>query len=175
MRKFLTIILALALVMSLCAVPAFAANETSGQTDLTFTYTAPEPTYTVTIPASLDLAFGDNYLDITVSDTANLGGSAIAVTFEGTQDFDYVAPLGRPAYYTHLWLDGEDNGNYVQYDLYDAFMNQIDNPSRSGISLAEFGEPGTQAIKIVVPEDQPDAMTQDASYSGYITFGIQVI
>ena len=53
MKKVLAILLAVALMASL-AVPAFAANTTGGDADIT---TSVAPTYTVTIPADVNVAF----------------------------------------------------------------------------------------------------------------------
>ena len=53
MRKVLAILLAAALMASL-SVPAFAANTTGGDADIT---TSIAPTYTVTIPADVSVQF----------------------------------------------------------------------------------------------------------------------
>lgn len=55
MKKFLSLVLAVVLSLSL-SVPAFAANEDSFQTDITYTVQEPETcTYTLEIPRSLPL------------------------------------------------------------------------------------------------------------------------
>ena len=53
MRKLFAVILAVALLMSL-SVTAFAANTTGGKADIT---TSIDPTYTVTIPADVNVQF----------------------------------------------------------------------------------------------------------------------
>ena len=53
MKKLFAIILAVALLMGL-SVTAFAANTTGGDADIT---TSIDPTYTVTIPADVNVAF----------------------------------------------------------------------------------------------------------------------
>ena len=53
MKKIFTLILAIALMASL-SVTAFAANTTGGDADIT---TSIAPTYTVTIPADVNVAF----------------------------------------------------------------------------------------------------------------------
>ena len=53
MKKIFTLILAIALMASL-SVTAFAANTTGGDADIT---TSIDPTYTVTIPADVNVAF----------------------------------------------------------------------------------------------------------------------
>ena len=59
MKKLFTVILAVALVMSL-SVTAFAANTTEGKADIT---TIINPTYTVTIPANTTVAFNATETD----------------------------------------------------------------------------------------------------------------
>jgi RAB protein geranylgeranyltransferase component A len=51
MKKVFAVILTVALLMSLC-VTAFAANTTGGSTEVSFNV---DPTYTVTIPATVEL------------------------------------------------------------------------------------------------------------------------
>ena len=53
MKKVFAVVLAIALLMSL-SVTAFAANTTGGEADIT---TSIAPTYTVTIPADVNVAF----------------------------------------------------------------------------------------------------------------------
>ena len=53
MKKVFAVILTVALLMSL-SVPAFAANTTGGEADIT---TSIAPTYTVTIPADVNVDF----------------------------------------------------------------------------------------------------------------------
>ncbi|MCL1982341.1 MAG: hypothetical protein FWG53_04515, partial [Clostridiales bacterium] len=172
MKKALTIILALALVMSL-SVPVFAANPTDSRTDLSFILETAQPTYTVTIPGSLKLEIGDNVLPITVSDAVNLGGNNVVVTFEGTQ---YGTPVVKYA----LMLQFNDSiTNAVYYKIFD--MNDIDLqhgdgytvPVAPGIALASFAGNGSAKIRINVP-DQTGWAYPNVLYTGYITFGIKL-
>ena len=59
MKKIFTLILAIALMASL-SVTAFAANTTGGNADIT---TSIDPTYTVTIPADVNVAFNATETD----------------------------------------------------------------------------------------------------------------
>ena len=134
MKKFITIILALALVMSL-SVPVFAApNQTEAQTNLSFAYEAVEPVYTVTIPGTLSLGFGDNYLPIEVSDTANLNNKSVAITFEGTQteaDFPqfaythYALILVNPNKNIPVLYSTLDHDDFITYRLFDEFGDRF--------------------------------------------------
>ena len=71
MKKILAIILA-ALMIAACSVTAFAADTT------TVTYEV-QPTYTVSIPASVTLSDADVTADITASDVVIENGSQITV------------------------------------------------------------------------------------------------
>ena len=178
MKKFLTLILALALVMSL-SVPVFAAgdsynqNDTGGQTDLTFTYDPASPTYTVTIPGSLTLAIGDNNLPIAVSDTDNLGGKKVTVTFEETQDYS----MAIPGYFLNLATVVDLIGYTITYKLFDADNHDVTydysgyNSVLEGTVLAEFTTDGTKNIKINIPSSAYTVGT----YTGYIVFGIYLV
>ena len=59
MKKLFAVILAVALVMGL-SVTAFAANSAGGNADIT---TSIDPTYTVTIPADVNVAFNATETD----------------------------------------------------------------------------------------------------------------
>ena len=59
MKKVFAIVLTFALLFSL-SVPAFAANTTGGKADIT---TSISPTYTVTIPADVNVAFNATETD----------------------------------------------------------------------------------------------------------------
>ena len=176
MKKFLIIILALALVMSL-SVPAFAENETSGQTNLTFTYSSASPTYTVTIPATLTLTVGDNLLPITVSDTADLEGKEVIVTFDSTQQ-------NKSAYSDAViqHMGGGSNNYFVEYDVYDSNNSKISDthPSEFVViinkdaELAKFAVDGTKNIKLVLHNKLDDGrpIPVGIAFTGYIRFGI---
>jgi len=168
MKKFTVAIIALALVMSL-SVPAFAANQTSAQTELSFTYVPVEPSYTVTIPGSLPLVFGDNYLPITVSDTGNLSGRAVTVTFEGTQHQSD----------SHYWmyLRPDVPGDSPHYELYNAddvqILSTAANPS--GHILAQFTVDGIKQIKILFSYNEIKYMEPGVTYTGQLIFGIKLV
>ena len=101
MKKFMTLILVLALVMSLSApVLAYQAGD-NPKTDVTFTYTVAEPKYTVEIPAKIELVL-DQWLElpVTVSGgaTETLNGRKIVITLEDaiTGDVKSFFPDGEP-------------------------------------------------------------------------------
>ena len=170
MKKTLTIILAMALVMGL-SVPVFAANETSGKTDLTFTYAA-VPSYTVSIPATLTLELGDTNLPITLSDAENLDGKSVVITFEGTQQSadgnQFVTILAPP--------QGVEDGLF--YGILNVNGQQIGGGSKvisPGLHLVALDAEGTANIKINIPETSVPNIVSGANYTGYITFGISLV
>ena len=175
MKKFLTIILALALVMSL-SVPVFATNPTSGQTDLSFIYVN-EPVYTVAIPPALALELGNNYLPITVSDVQYLGDKTITVTFEGTQRRSN--PGNEPARY-YLQLSYQNISNSFLYDLFDSMDIEAEGffvTVQQGRWLADFQSNGTKTIRLFIDPDviNGSILTPNVPYTGYIIFGIKLV
>jgi len=176
MKKFTTILLALMLVMGM-SVPAFAENETAKQTDLSFMLPPSAPVYTVTIPGSLVLEAGDNYLPIEVSDTANFSGKSVVVTFEGTQY------LVAGNYWTIL---GEPDGSGISYILKDSDNNLLPSWRPTNFSdsiyaplnhstLATFNGNGTKYINLELKEYELEEVIPDVEYTGYIRFGIKLV
>ena len=176
MKKFLTLFLAVALVMSL-SVPAFAADydetDSSAQTD--FSLTIAGPTYTITIPATMNLSVGNNYLPITVSDMDNFSGEKIVVTAKETQ----------AEYSTHfmfyLWPNGTEPGN-DEYIIYTVINSASAGLARivkdTQFKVAEFTANGTNNVQIIVegyvgnPPGTP--IPTGVPYTGWIVFGISV-
>ena len=177
MKKFLIFTLALALLMSL-SVPVFATEydetDTGGQTNLTFT-AAPEPTYTVTIPASLTLSIGDNPLAFEVSDSANLGGQEVVITFEKTQF--YIS--GDT--FANAQIDG--TGVSIYYDLYDmngtkvSYLDFGSNVIDLNTQLAAFDTDGTENIKLVLHSTVIGGapIPVGMAFTGFIVFGIALV
>ena len=80
MKKLLAIIV-VALMIAACSVTAFAADTT------TVTYEV-QPTYTVSIPASVTLSDADVTADITASDVVIENGSQITVKLTAASNTD---------------------------------------------------------------------------------------
>ena len=177
MKKFITITLALALVFTLF-VPALAANETEAQTNLSFTYSVSEPTYTVTIPGELQLNIEYTDMFIEVSDVDNLGDKSIYVTFEGTQ-------FERSEEFYALYLDTDVNTpqRYLAYELYDVWGGHMGceyngdlnyNTLQQGQVFAIFGENGTQMIQTYIDPYWQTIIEPNVTFTGYIIFGISL-
>ena len=103
MKKVFAVMLAVALMMSL-PVTALAANTEGGSTELSFSV---DPTYTVTIPATVELEKKDDNGTVTYENdytlTAQAGlrlkkGEYIAVTVAG--DFEMITTAGATLDYT---------------------------------------------------------------------------
>jgi len=170
MKKYLSIILALALVLSL-SVPVFAANESSAQTDLSFTAELAAPSYTVTIPSSLNLNLGDTYLPIEISEVENIDNKAVVVTFEGTQQSagvnQFITLLEPPK--------GVLSGIYYGiYDINNLRIGGGSNVISAGLYLVAMNGEGEANIRINIPTDTPD-IVPGATYQGHIVFGIKLV
>jgi len=177
MKKLSTIILALALVLAL-SVPALAAGETELKTNLSYTYIVPEPTYTVTIPGTLELNIEYTELFIEASNVDNLGNKSIYVTFERTQ-------MERPDegfFALELYAIGAEQ-QYISYGLYNAWGEFMEceyediirhDTLQPGQVFAIFGENGTQMIQTYINPDWLKYVDPNVTYSGYIIFGISL-
>ena len=197
MKKLISIIIFVAIVVCM-TIPVFAENydqdDTEGQTD--FKLELGSPTYTVTIPTMKNLAIGDNFLPIEVSDAQNLNGKSIVITFESTQAkaCNSFYPL---AYSLILWRDPvptgvvtmymSDYSNWVNYYLYDengvqkgekdtiiSFHNRTPYVLDAGKILASYTKDGIKQIKMYIPPENVDHISTSVEYSGYIVFGIGV-
>jgi len=178
MKKFLTIILALALVMSL-SVPVFAANPTSGKTDLSIIIETPQPTYTVSIPSALDLQLGGNQLIITASDIEDLGGKRIAVSFEGNGN---IATYFGPSTYLALAYEEDHTTYYVDYGISINGVPQSSGPPYflslghvlmyfSGNGGPDFGD----EVWLYIDPNLANSVKPDVQYTGIIFFGIKLV
>ena len=135
--------------------------------------TVPEPLYTVTIPETLALTVGGNALTITVSDTANLGGKAVTITFEGTQ-----AKIAEGTDYRYgAQLDPESGGAGLPYELFNADNAPVTSTAANpaGQTLADFTGNGTKTISLYIDESALDTVERGIPYTGYIIFGIKLL
>jgi len=179
MKKAFCFILATALVLCL-SVPAFATEynetDTQGRMNLSFTYNEPPaPTYTVTIPASLDLSVGDNPFSVGVSDAENLGGKSVVITFHSSYN---TLSIGEK-YYPCLgpqFTTGSIYYQYIPFRIYD--QNGVEPAVIWGSTLAQFDDNGTAELNIkidlaLLESYQPGKeLKPGGTYSGYMTFGI---
>jgi len=182
MKKFAIIILALALVLSL-SVPVFAADN-ERQTKVSFSYTPPAPSYTVSIPATIELEL-DEYvsLDVTVSDIENLGNKKIAITLDDALTGD-VSWCPDNVYHDFLIVSNPGvAGDYYTTLGYEFSSAQTGNSGSRlwHATLLEFEYDDTLSFDIWLYTDA-DVYNVDTSrifpnspYTGWITFGIKVV
>ena len=185
MKKALTIMLALALVLSISA-PAFAAEDDYRQTNLNFYYSVSEPTYSVTIPSSMDLFLDIVTLsNVTVTDVTNLNGKTIAITVEDATNGD-VSWFDVNEHHDYLIVENlEATGKYYK-TLAIAVIGELNTITRlgeftDGRLLFEFTEDDTKdigftALSSVAPYQlDPGLIYPNSYYTGYIIFGIKLV
>ena len=194
MKKYITLILALALVMSL-SVPAFAEGETVGPGDkveVGFTFEVNEPKYTVEIPAVIELELGGVVnLPVTVSGgaTETLTGRKIVLTLEDALNGD-ISYLPDGVHPHHDWLIVENNSTpsgYYKSLWYVIISNEtVSDRLEPGKTLLEFTVDGEKDLVFYMPEGilgsvDGDAYDLDAgkvypnsTYTGWVTFGIKL-
>ena len=179
MKKLITIILTLALVMSL-SVPVFAADD-ERQTNVSFTYDAPTPSYTVTIPAEITLSLdGPVSLAVEASNVENLGGRKIVVTHEDSSKA--VIPYSM---YTNERLavsNANANGQYYSILGFSIGNSQLTLPDQGSV-LLEFETNETKYLNFVMVTDafssaedfDATRILPNSPYTGWITFGIKLV
>ncbi|MCL2678756.1 MAG: hypothetical protein FWF18_00405 [Dehalococcoidia bacterium] len=170
MKKFASVILALAFMLSL-SVPAFAAGP-GEKIEVGFTYEVSEPKFTVEIPAGIELVLGGTVdLPVTVSGgaTETLDGRKIAITLEDAAVGDIktffpdgVEPGESSAYDDFLVVrnDSAPAGYYktLMYDIRGEISNSdathgppysgnIAGFLISGWKFFEFTEDGTKNLR----------------------------
>ena len=184
MKRALTIILALALVMGLSA-PALAVEDDYRQTELYFYYDVSEPTYSVTIPSSIDLFLDEFVLhNITANDVTNLNGKTIAISIEDALNGDVS------------WFDVNENHDYLIVENLEATgrcyktlaigiicgsktFNRLGDLTDQ--ILFEFTEDdskdiGFGVLSSVAPYQlDPGLIFPNSQYTGYIIFGISLV
>ena len=179
MKKLLTILLTLALVLSL-SEPAFAApNQTEAQTNLSFVYEAVVPTYTVSIPATLVLSNADQiaddvegnrvfekYMTLGISDTQNLGTQKVSISLTDCQHesgaWFLLQNTRLTTNYLFLAIDGGGNLNLYNRPL---FESDVDATKSIPIRVSEYKN-YVSGNRELIPGD---------TYTGYIVFGIKLV
>ena len=191
MKKFIPLILALALVLSL-SVPAFAIDERD--VEVTFTYDIPEPKYYIIIPSSIELSLnGPVNLPVTAEGVASLEGRKIAIsvsdalfgiiTYDHQERSDMLIVQNEQAtdpYCAALGYVIDGQVGTIQY-----------KDSGIGRTLLRFTEEETQNLSFKMYlgyyEDdnhdfdfpawgalKPSMIYPNSKYTGWVTFGIKV-
>ena len=168
MKKIGSIIIMLALMLSLSSV-AFAEPEDSSTemgSEFTFTYTKADPSYTITIPSEVVLDPNGTEVSIEAKDVLNLDGKSIFVTIAGTNSYrdQFILESDtRPAYSMRYSITTA-NGEVLE-------TIGIQNP-HIGKQLASFDKDGI--VSYLVTPIITQYTQYDVAYTGTITYGISV-
>ena len=161
MKKFLSLILALVMVMSL-SVTAFAEGEQSGTTTVTANIpNAATPSYTIHVPASMTLEYGN-------TDRQLIGGAYVTDVTD-VQDGDWIA-LDSP--YTML-INVEDSSDTLDWSLslyYGAFYSVRPNDGSAGIVNMIYRNGVYGTINYYAQVSDWSGATPGATYQAVITF-----
>jgi hypothetical protein len=171
MKKTISLILILALMMCL-SVPIFA-SEQNNRTDFTYNHFR-EPSFTVVIPAVLQLRAGDNYLQILSSDIKYLGDDQIVVYLADSGN--QVSGLQDPS--AVFQLLGVETGVSVFYQLrnrYGWVQHFPPQVNAIGTILTWLDDSASHDdIRLHIPPRTVADHPND-TYQGYITFGIALL
>ena len=155
MKKLFAVILTVALLMSL-SVTAFAANTTGGDADIT---TSIDPTYTVTIPATVELQKVENNGTVTYENDYTLTAEAGVRLLNGEYIEVTVASDFTMETEEYAWL---------KYVILDANGDEVAN---NGV-VAEFEtDKNAQSTTIHIAADDPDYAGE---YKDTVTFTVSV-
>ena len=150
MKKLFAVILTVALLMSLSVI-AFAANTTSGDADIT---TSIAPTYTVTIPADVNVAFNATetaFGTIEVTASQIHPNKCIKVTINTDKKLE----------------NSTDETKVIEYDIMDA----EGNPFTSATYLTEGDK---TELSIHITEDSWNK-AYAGEYSDTVTFDVSYV
>lgn len=162
-KRILTTVLCCALVLS-ASVVSFSAEEQN----ISCTLTA-EPTYTVTIPATVTMGNEGTTVDVTAESVENLPeGKKISVTIEGT---DYFRD--------QMVLESKETSptTSIRYQIINESGETIETNASTGAvcvgkEVVSFTEDGTKQYKILPVI--AGRYEYGVAYTGSITFGIAV-
>jgi len=176
MKKFASVILVLALMLSL-SVPVFAVGP-GDKVEVGFTYEVVEPKFMVEIPATIELELGINVpFPISVSNVAYLNGRKIVVSVED-------ALTGSSS-----WLPGGSTNLFIVEnrdapgDYYETLCYMVDHTS--GVVPASlqkiFTEDGTKDFLFSLLSQSgiysvdPALIYPNSRYTGWVVFGVKVV
>lgn len=170
-KKFLAAFLAAVSCLAM-SVPAMAAESTQ---EISAVLTA-DPTYTVTIPATVSMGNDGTAVDVTASDVKNLAdGQKISVTIAGTSYFR-----------NQLVLEADKNLvdagslNTLRYQIINEDGEVIETTGQdtaTGSEVVSFSGNETKQYQIrpVIVDANRDRLVAGIPYTGSITFGIELV
>lgn len=161
-KKITSVLLAAAAMLSL-SMGVFAADAST-----TFTYELRnEPTYTVSVPETVDMTNEGSEFAIAVSDVQNLAeDERISVTIAGTQ-----------AFRDQLLMDNITDGKgMIRYQIItpDGRLLETTGSNINGTEIVSFTEEGSKTCT-VKPVLSASSSTTLGRYTGTLTYGIEVV
>ncbi len=165
----------------MCVTPVFAANTTSGHTDITL-FVPNDPVYTVTVPETVALSATEHtQVPVTASDVKYIpDGKKISVTLEKGNGV-----------YGRLYMTGTNEETGKDYTMTlmikgteGEFKSGALEKQIKGMELASFTEDGTMNYEMYpCSQDYPQYEGEDSNlaiqkgvqYSAYIDYGIALV
>ena len=155
MKKLFALILTVAMLMSL-SVTAFAANTTGGSTEVSFNV---DPTYTITIPATVELNKVEKEGVVTYENDYTVTAEAgVRLKFD-EEIVVYIASDFTMETDEWAWLD---------YEIYDAAGDKVEN--NGAIAWFETDK-NAQSTTIHIAANDPDYAGE---YKDTVTFTVSV-
>ena len=174
MKKIVAIICAVAMcataAVSASAATLDQASTESAETTFTFNYQY-DPTYTVTIPSSIELSADGTPVDIVAEDVENLDNQKISVTIAGTS-----------AYRNQMVLAGktETGSNAsLRYQLIKKDDTVIETTGGkdqvNGVEVASFTEDGTETLTVKPVLSGSSSIKKGVTYTGTMTYAVALV
>ena len=154
MKKLITVLLALAMVATM-SVTAFAANTTGGKTEVSFNV---DPTYTITIPATVELERKED---------------SGTVTYENDYTIEAVAGVRlKKNEYIEVTIASDFEMTTEQGATLDYTITKGGNAVATGGVVAEFEtDKNVQSTTIHIAANDPDFAGE---YKDTVTFTLEV-
>lgn len=169
-KKVLAVFLAAVSCMAM-SVTAMAAESTQ---KISAVLTA-DPTYTVTIPATVNMGNDGTTVDVTASEVENLSeGQRISVTIAGTNYFRNQLVLEADRDFVDV-----NHARTLRYQIISEDGEVIETTGQdtaTGSEVVSFTGNDTKQyqIKPVIVDANKDRLVVGVPYTGSITFGIEI-
>lgn len=169
-KKVLAVFLAAVSCMAM-SVTAMAAESTQ---KISVVLTA-DPTYTVTIPATVNMGNNGTTVDVTASEVENLSeGQRISVTIAGTNYFRNQLVLEADRDFVDV-----NHARTLRYQIISEDGEVIETTGQdtaTGSEVVSFtgNETKQYQIKPVIVDANKDRLVVGVPYTGSITFGIEI-
>ena len=169
-KKVLAVFLAAVSCMAM-SVTAMAAKSTQ---KISAVLTA-DPTYTVTIPATVNMGNDGTTVDVTASEVENLAeGQRISVTIAGTNYFRNQLVLEADRDFVDV-----NHARTLRYQIISEDGEVIETTGQdtaTGSEVVSFtgNETKQYQIKPVIVDANKDRLVVGVPYTGSITFGIEI-